>query len=188
MSKIDAQIREKLQDIATAAPELQSGTVVPGSVNLDNYTVSVLLTGFTLPLPGVILGTISGNGNGCIPIPADNSDVVIACIDGPGVYCVVKAAVLDKVLVKAGNTTLVIDDNGLVINGGSNGGVPVTPQLVQRLNQLEQDINTLKAAFSAWTPVTNDGGAALKAAAANWIGQTLTATVAGDIENTAFKQ
>ena len=61
--------------------------------------------------------------------------------------------------------------------------------LTERLNIIEKDINKLKKVFSSsWTPVPQDGGAALKGAAASWAGATLTETQRSDYENEKVKQ
>lgn len=60
-------------------------------------------------------------------------------------------------------------------------------QLAQRINAIEKDINTLKNVFSAWVTTPNDGGAALKLAAAAWAGSLLTLTQRSDYENGKVK-
>ena len=72
--------------------------------------------------------------------------------------------------------------------GGENDGVPLVNPLLEKLNNLENDINTLKSAFSSWLVVPNDGGAALKAISATWAGQQLQPTQKQDIEHTKIKQ
>jgi len=55
----------------------------------------------------------------------------------------------------------------IIINGGNNGGLINIESLVEKINAIEKDINNLKDVFSkSWTPVAQDGGAALKTAAA----------------------
>lgn len=66
---------------------------------------------------------------------------------------------------------------------GTFGGMVKVIELTQKLNNLENDINTLKQAFAAWVTVPNDGGAALKAIAATWFGASLTPTIQSEIEN-----
>lgn len=72
--------------------------------------------------------------------------------------------------------------------GGENDGVPLVNPLLEKLNNLENDINTLKSAFSSWLVVPSDGGAALKAISATWAGQQLQLTQKQDIEHTKIKQ
>jgi hypothetical protein len=60
--------------------------------------------------------------------------------------------------------------------------------LLKKINNLEDEINDLKTVFSAtWTPVPNDGGAALKAAAASWAAVPIVATTQGDISHDKIK-
>lgn len=68
-------------------------------------------------------------------------------------------------------------------NDGTFGGVVKVGELVQKLNKLENDLNTLKASVSGWTPVPSDGGAALKTIISQWAGQSLTVTKIDDLEN-----
>lgn len=71
----------------------------------------------------------------------------------------------------------------ITINGGSKGGLINITDLVNRLNTIERDINTLKTVFSSWVTVPQDGGASLKAASATWAGQQLTPTNKEQIED-----
>lgn len=73
------------------------------------------------------------------------------------------------------------------INGDAFGGLVKVGELVSELNDLKQDLNTLKSVLTAWVPITNDGGAALKAASATWAGQTLSPATAQRLENSIVK-
>lgn len=66
---------------------------------------------------------------------------------------------------------------------GANGGIPMVNPLVTQLNTIIEDINTLKQAFAAWVVVPEDGGAALKAVAAEWFGNQLSDAEATNLEN-----
>ena len=81
--------------------------------------------------------------------------------------------------------TITIDARQTIkFNDGTFGGVVKVAELVQKLNELENDLNTLKAAIASWTPVPSDGGAALKGVITNWSAQSLPVTAVNDIENT----
>lgn len=67
------------------------------------------------------------------------------------------------------------------INGGSLGAVVSIEPLVEKLNVLETDLNDLRTVFNNWTPVAQDGGAALKTAVSSWASQSLTVTQTADI-------
>ena len=82
-----------------------------------------------------------------------------------------------------------IDTQGdTIFNGGTLDGMVKVGDLVTKLNNLENDLNDIKLAVSGWTPVPNDGGAALKLALATWYGQTFPPTQQSELENTKIKQ
>lgn len=83
-----------------------------------------------------------------------------------------------------GFISMVSDASQAYILGDANGGIVKVVPLVTKINNLESDLNTLKAAFSAWVVVAGDGGAALKTIATAWAAATLTPTVRANIENT----
>ncbi len=83
---------------------------------------------------------------------------------------------------------LFMDQNGIAFNGGNNKGLVLLSNVVDRLNKIEQDNNTLKTAMSGWMPVPQDGGAALKASSSAWFGSQLVQTQNSDLENIKVKQ
>lgn len=76
----------------------------------------------------------------------------------------------------------------VALNGGANGGVPMSTPLSSEINEVKNDINQLKAIFASWSPVSNDGGSALKAAVSGYASSPLDPTNAGDISNDDFTQ
>ena len=106
--------------------------------------------------------------------------MVLLCEDVESVEIVIK----DK-----DTCSMVMTEDGIVMNNGSLGGLVKVESLTDRLNIIEKDINKLKKVFSSsWTPTPQDGGAALKTAAASWAGTTLTETQRSDYENEKVKQ
>lgn len=75
----------------------------------------------------------------------------------------------------------------IVINGGKLGGLVNIGQLTDKLNAIEDDINTLKTAMNGWIPVSQDGGAALKTAITSWAGQLLLKSKRTDYEDDTIK-
>lgn len=57
--------------------------------------------------------------------------------------------------------------------GGNTDNMVRFSKMAESVNELKNDLTTLKAAFNSWTPVPNDGGAALKTSAATWSGTSL---------------
>lgn len=75
----------------------------------------------------------------------------------------------------------------IIFQNGTNGGVPVSSKVANKLNIIEDDLNAIKNVFLTWVPAPQDGGAALKTAAATWAGFSLNNTQPNNIENTKFK-
>jgi len=71
-------------------------------------------------------------------------------------------------------------------NDGSLGGLIKINDLVNRLKDYESLFTQLKTDFNAWTPVPNDGGAALKTIlSAGFLTKIVPITVKADFEDTA---
>ena len=110
-----------------------------------------------------------------IEIPAENSDCIICFRDGNSGRP--QLLLVDKV------QKLLINCNQVTFNGGKNGGLIDIVDMVTAFNNLQNDVNNLKDAFNAWTPVPNDGGAALKTASATWAGKQLEVSQQSDFED-----
>lgn len=67
------------------------------------------------------------------------------------------------------------------MGGGANGGIPKSSAISQELNKLVSEVNKIITAFSGWSPVNNDGGAALKARVSGL--QTLSPIDSNNISN-----
>lgn len=89
--------------------------------------------------------------------------------------------------LSVGFVVMVDEVEEILINGGENGGLVISGSLIERLNSIEKDINSLKQVVTTWVPVPNDGGAAFKTAAATWSGQSLQETQIEDLENDIIK-
>jgi hypothetical protein len=163
----------------------QEGTrIYPATVTAVNgSTCDVTPLSGDAELEQVRLNSDVSNDLGILCTPTVGSIVLVAEISETDAL-VVMFAEIDKISLKIGASTLEITDGLIEMNGGNNDGLVVVGDLVSKLNAIEQDINNLKAAFSAWVVLPNDGGAALKTAAATWYAATLTQTQQSDIENT----
>ena len=107
-------------------------------------------------------------GDGMLLLPSVNSTILVA--------------------LTTRNTAFVLmysDIDTIVMRGGQLGGLIKIDDLVKAVSAIQKDLNSIKKVFSTtWTPVPNDGGAALKAASATWAAQTITVTKREDLENT----
>ena len=120
-----------------------------------------------------IKAAINDKTDGLVIVPVVGSFVLVGIIgNDPETAYIAKYDSIDKI----------------VMHGGNLGGIVKVQEVVNKLNALEQDLNNLKTVFSSsWTPVPNDGGAALKTAAATWSGSTITETAVADLENPKIK-
>lgn len=80
-----------------------------------------------------------------------------------------------------------ITSNNIIMQNGEVG-IPESNSVTEKLNAIEKDINNLKKALSGWTPVPQDGGAALKTQVTSWASSILTETKVEDIESETIKQ
>lgn len=75
----------------------------------------------------------------------------------------------------------------VLLRGNQFGGLVKVSSLVNKLNVIESDLNTLKTAFNTWVVVPSDGGLALKTASSSWASQLITQTQVSDLENNKVK-
>lgn len=156
------------------------------------------------PLLGVNLQANQEADFGLCLFPEKGSYVVVGFVADGAAGVVLLTEKIEAAEIVIGDTSAVMDADGcrintakisahinkedIIFNGGDLGGLVRIEDLTQRLNLIENDINKLKTAMSGWTPAPQDGGAALKSAAASWFGAQLTPTKRGDYENTKIKQ
>lgn len=133
-------------------------------------------------LKKVRLKTHMVNDSGIVIKPKKNSLVVVALLK-PADAVIIMYDEVDSVSVKIGDTTLFMDKDHIIFNGGELKGLTKIEDLVDKLNNIEKDINALKDVFTNWKVVAQDGGAALKAQVGSWMTQKLTETGISDLEN-----
>lgn len=125
----------------------------------------------------VRLQSEKSQSKGLVLIPKKDSYVIVSFLSKNECF-VSQFSELDKVL---------IDCENVIFNGGNLDGMVKINDLVSKLNTIEKDLNNLKTVFSGWTPVSQDGGGALKGAVSAWAGATLTETTKQDLENEKVK-
>ena len=184
MSKTAQQIAQKLKEMNHRENDTMIGTV--NSVDSDNAVCEVDVDGLTYS--EVQLKSIMKSGTkGVKLLPKKDSVVIVERIGKSNELFITMYSEIDSISWEIEDMKLFVDKNGFVFNDGNNKGMVILQKIVERYNKIEQDINNLKTALTGWTPVSQHGGAALKAAAASWAGQQLVKTVDNDIENTKVK-
>lgn len=180
-----SQEHELEQSFTQAVQALTRHFVWTEGVVLDsdpvNYTCTVQVGGAQgAKFLNVPIGVNIKVRGGDVQMPDANTDCILTFLDGN---------LQRPQLIKCDQIgDWLINCKGTVIyNDGTLGGLTKTLILLQKLNNLENDLNTIKQAFMAWVVVPNDGGAALKAIAATWAGSPLTPTEQAEIEDTKIK-
>ncbi len=194
MSQTDREVAHLIQMIADPTKgkrhTIMSGKVVKGSVDETEGICSVELSvdSAKMPTEGVLLSAVTLNATGVLLYPADGSDVWVGEIDGPGKWGVLKCSKLVKVGVVVGASSVEVTDGLIKMNGGKLDGLPIVGKIAERMRLIENMINQLHRIYTLWTPVSNDGGLALKSLlTSNWATE-LDLTVQDDIENKKITQ
>lgn len=185
-------IAEMIRQLAQGGQQLGCIVCKVTAVDKTARTVDVEPLDEDAPILGCNLQANQGSTFGVVQIPRVDSYVVVGFLTGvaAGVVLLCDDVESVEVVVKDKDTgSVVVSEDGVVMNGGSLGGLVKVEDLTDRLNIIEKDINKLKKVFSSsWIPSPQDGGAALKAAAASWAGAQLTETQRSDYENEKVKQ
>ena len=206
MNQTERKIAEELQGVIKKTNvskdnyAICSGVV--SSVNTDDYTCTVVLNINVADnaTEGVFVNAALEVTEGVIMIPAVNSVVWVAVIDGGGNKGVVKCSVLDKMLVKVGGKWLMVSNDLVALNGDSYGGLVQVMPLTDALDGIQTDINQLKtilhgivtamsglASSAPSTPVVNAALASLFGPLTPYSTNYLTVTNQVDLENTNVK-
>ena len=197
-----SNIQDAIRQLAQGGRQTASLVCTVDAVDKDARTVDCTPLDEGAPLLGVNLQANQGSKFGIVAFPRVGSYVVVGFVADGSAGVVLLTDDVESVEVVISESTARIeaaeegmgDDTsaeltgeGVILNGGSFGGMVKAEQLAQRINAIEKDINTLKNVFSAWVTTPNDGGAALKLAAAAWAGSLLTLTQRSDYENGKVK-
>lgn len=201
-----SNIQDAIRQLAQGGRQTVSLVCTVDAVDKDARTVDCTPLDEGAPLLGVNLQANQGSKFGIVAFPRVGSYVVVGFVadgsagvvlltdDVESVEVVISESTArieadeEGVHVRMGDdTSAELTGEGVILNGGSFGGMVKAEQLAQRINAIEKDINTLKNVFSAWLTTPNDGGAALKLAAAAWAGSLLTLTQRSDYENGKVK-
>lgn len=163
------ELGESLRNIGGAGRDV---TIYQGIVNSVDGNVCEVQVG-NIAVPDVRLrASESDDDDEFLVTPKVGSAVVIGSLSGD----------LSQLVV------LQVDHiDTIIINGGKLGGLIKIKELTEKLNAIEDDINTLKNQMKQWTPVTYDGGGALKSLISSWAGQPLEKSERRDFEDETVK-
>jgi hypothetical protein len=151
----------------------------------DDNTCSVALTcgDDSTPSTGVLLNVTLNNTAGIYGVPTVGANCLVAEIDGPGMWELIKADSYSNVYISAGTL--------IQFNGGGLGGLPILSKIVDNQNKILNYLTgTLQPAIANGLAAVGIGTAANGTTAqmafnTAMAGQTISFE---DMENTKIKQ
>ena len=160
------ELRRAFQQKYGEKPVTILGTIA--AVDENSKTCNIDDDGFMMY--GIRLQSVTNAAAGILKVPKIGAQALAVKIEDGDGFMLLDCAEYDKI----------------IFNGGTNGGLINIQSLVNKINAIENDLNSLKTVFkTTWIPPTlsPDSGAALKAAAATWAGQTISKTQPKDLED-----
>ncbi len=119
MNKNSIKISEGIRALTKQPYEIMSGTIVAGSVNEGNQTISVQPDGQEGIIEGVLLGAVSSTTDAIMVVPKEGSHVVIGSVDGPGNWILLKPSEITKVLITIANSQCTVSESLIKIESGN---------------------------------------------------------------------
>lgn len=159
------------------------------AVDIKTRTIDCTPLDESAPLLGVNLNAGQESTVGITLFPRVGSYVLVGLLSDGNAGAVLLTDDVERieVAIGQGGTQLLIDEQGVVLNGGKLGGVVKVEALIERLNAVERDLNQLRQQIAAWTPIPQDGGASLKATISAWAAKPLELSQRDTLENPKLK-
>lgn len=152
-------------------------------VDEENATLKVKIDE-DMPLEDVRLRSIIDGDNGIYVVPAVGSIVLLLRLGLDDDFMAVGFEKYDKVVIKGEEISLVVSQENITFNGNRlESFITDINKLTEKINNLETEVNDLKAVFRGWTPVPQDGGAKLKIGVTTWATTDITKTTVDDIKD-----
>ena len=199
-----ADLRNIIRELAKTDGETVALVCTVDAVDEKARTIDCTPLNEGAPLLGVNLQANQGANYGFWLYPEVGSFVIVGFVADGAAGVVLSTEKMKQAEVVIGDTSAVMDADGcriktanmsaninadnIIFNGGKLNGLVKIDDLTKRLNTIENEINKLKGIMAGWVPVAQDGGAALKTAAADWSADTLLLTKRSDYENEKIKQ
>lgn len=181
-------IKEIIRQLAQGGRQSVSLVCTVDAVDKTARTVDCTPLEESAPLLGVNLQANQESTFGVVAFPKVGSYVVVGFVADGAAGIVLLTDEVEEIQVGIGNSSLVIRDEAILMNGGRLGGLVRIAELTTCINNIEKDINLLKSVFSGWTPVAQDGGAVLKRRVESWASSQLKLTKRSDYENKRIRQ
>lgn len=184
MSYKNKKVREALRDFLKSGIKVFPVTVK--EVHEDTCAIDVI-TAEGMEIFNVKLKAVTTEKYGHIIYPVIESTVLISQIGEDNDFVVLHCDQVAKIFWKVGDMTMELTEEGFVFNEGENKGMVKLPELVQKLNNLENKMNEFISWSSTHTHTGVMAGGGSSGPAVGVVG-SITPTQESDIENDKIKQ
>ncbi len=168
---------------------LRAFVLIDGIVTAVNDDFTVDITVNEVAFTSVPTSVLKGSQATIFEVPVVGSHCLVKWRDGHrGLPQIDSFAVVDKYYIQP-VSNLFISANQIQFNDGSNGGIPLSPSVSQRLNNIENFINNFVPIYNSHVHVlTLTSGTGTAAPTTSTETNTLTPTQPSDIENQNITQ
>lgn len=180
-----SDIAKYIRKIATQAG---SNIIACKVTAVDGMTCEVEPLDGSAPFKKVKLNAAPDQNYGIVATPVIDSIVLIARRTETDVSVLMFSEIEKYELILSNDIKCELNKNEIIFNDNKKSSyLTDINKLKTKLNNIENDLNTLKNLFVAWVPVPMDGGAVLKTATTTWATQPLTPTQVTDINDDKIK-
>jgi hypothetical protein len=181
MSKSLLELKKLLTDKMKSHVPLQTEWVTVKEIDWEEKTMTAIGENNGLEYYDVLLGLGSINTKPKI----DSLALVGAIHNGEACFMISCEEIEEVELIDQSGFKVSLNDGLLLINGEEFGGIVNAKELKTQVDKNTLILENIQTVFTNWTPVPNDGGAALKALVAAFI--SLQRADLGSIENPKIK-
>lgn len=179
------EIARYIRDIAGNADDFILACKVTA---VDDKTCDVVPLDNSAPLKKVKLNAAPEQGKGIVITPVVDSVVLVGLRTETDASILMFSEIEKIDIILSEDIKLSLNADEIVFNDNfKNSFLIDINKLKTKINNIENDINTLKNIFTAWVPAPMDGGAVLKTASSAWAVQKLTPTQVNDIKDEKIK-
>lgn len=181
----DRKIKEAVQQLAGTSLSDEVYIVVCSveSVNEDTRTCDcVAISGKAgVDIPGVQL--MAEVDDGFLLIPAVESTVIVA-YSKRNVPYITMFSEITKVLIITGDTTIEVKDGSIKLNDGTFGGLIKIEELINKINRLENKVNSFIEKYNIHTHTGVQTGGGISGTTPSTETEIQPVTQKSDLENT----
>ena len=134
-------IGQMIKTLARQGMDIETRVCVVTAVDAETRTVDCEPLDESAPILGVNLQANQGVKSGIVIFPKVGSHVIVAMMNEGMGGCVIATEEIEKVEVVIGESSIVVTEDGIVLNGGKLGGLVKVEALTAKLNELINAFN-----------------------------------------------